>query len=242
MIFIERILYRELKAGIDRLIAKPSLYERFLVEGLSFDGMSVADREAVADEASRARQRFEADPPVVIHGYARVDGVFPCYAIVLGGESTDLDFLDEDAMDSYLDDVTDDDSREVYRDADGNRIDYHARRWGHNFDVYTYVDHPDLCLYYYYLSKQILAEARSGFLDADLDEITYTGAELAPDTRYLPSGMFVRRLGIKLASDQVYQELTRPGVGLGTQVAGIHVAEGDSDATGATASVTPYLE
>lgn len=242
MIFIERIIYRELRAGLDRLIAKPDIYEGFLLDGLDAEDLSGAEAEDARDEAARARQVFEANPPEVIHGYARVDGVFPCYAIVLGSESTDADFLGEEAMDSYLADYEDDDSRRVYLDGDGDRVDYHVRRWGHNFDVYTYADHPDLCLYYYYLCKQILAEARSDFLTADLDEIVYTGAELAPDTRYLPSGMFVRRLGVKLASDQVYRELVRPGIGAAARVSGIHVAEDDSDATGVAALVTPYVE
>ncbi|MBT8428503.1 MAG: hypothetical protein KJN79_01185 [Gammaproteobacteria bacterium] len=242
MIFIERVIYRELKAGVDRMVADPALFEKFILSGLIYEGMDLSALQEAEDEASRARQAFVADPPTVLHGYARVDGVFPCYAITLGGESTDQDYIGEDAMDSYLADPIDDDSRELYRDSDGNRLDPHIRRWGHNFDVFTYVDHPDSCLYYYYLAKQILAEARSAFIFADLDDINYNGADLAPDTRYLPSGMFVRRLGIKLMSDQEYFETTRPGVGQATSIAGAHVAEDDNDATGVTARTTTYRE
>lgn len=242
MIFIERIIYRELQAGLDRLIANPSLYEDFIRDGLTVDGLSASQLAGIADEADRARQVFEDTPPTVIHGYARVDGVFPCWAIVLGSESTDADYLGEDAMDNYLTDPGDDSTRQLYLDDDGNRQDWHIRRWGHNFDVFTYVDHPDLCLYYYYLCKQIFAESRTVFQAADLDEINYNGAELAPDTRYLPSGMFVRRLGVKMASDQTYMERMRPGVGPATQIAGVHVAEDANDATGTTPRVTSYRE
>lgn len=242
MIFIERIIYRELKTGLDRMIANPDLYEQFILEGLTTDDLTPAELAQVAAEATRARQAFEDNPPTIVHGYARIDGVFPCWAIVLGTESTDADYLGEDGMDSYLDDPMDDDSRQLYLDSDGNRVDPHVRRWGHNYEIYTYVDHPDLCLYYYYLAKQLLAEARSSFQVADLDEITYTGADLAPDTRYLPSGMFVRRFGIKMASDQVYNERVRQGVGKATSITGAHIAEDEDDATGADPSITTYTE
>lgn len=216
MIFIERIIFNVLTAGLARMIAKPELFEEFLLEG-----------GCGADEAARAREYFEATPPTIIHSYARTDGVFPCWAIVLGTESTEVDYLGEDAMDSYLDD---DMARQFYLDSEGNREDPHSRRWGHNFEIYTYADHPDLTLYFYYLAKQILAEGRSLFQEQDLDEITYTGADLAPDPRYLPSGMFVRKLGMRMASDQIYTERLRPGVGRATRIAGIHVSEEDDDA------------
>lgn len=242
MIFIERIIYRELKAGLDAMIANPELYEQFILEGLTPEDATADEQAQAAAEAARARQAFEDNPPTVVHGYARIDGVFPCWAIVLGAESTDADFIGEDGMDSYLDDPTDDDSRQVYRDYAGNRVDPHVRRWGHNYEIYIYVNHPDLCLYYYYLAKQLLAEARSSFQAEDLDEITYTGADLAPDTRYLPSGMFIRRFGIKMASDQVYNEKVRPGVGKATTIAGAHIAEDENDATGVDPSITTYTE
>jgi hypothetical protein len=54
--------------------------------------------------------------------------------------------------------------------------------------------------------------------------------------------MFTRRFGIKMASDQVYNERTRPGVGKATTIANIHVAEDDSDATGVTAGTTVTTE
>lgn len=231
MIFIERILYTVISDGLSELIADPELYEKFILGGLSYSGMSQQDSTRAKDEASRARAAFEANPPTVVHGFARVDGVFPCFAIVLGGESTEQDYLGEDAMDSYLDE----DERLVYLDEDGNRSDPHVRRWGHNFDIYTYADHPDLCLYYYYLAKQILVEAGHEFRAADLDEITLNGADMAPDMRYLPSGMFVRRLGMKLSSDQEYFGASREWA---SSIRGIHVAENSSDATGVDALVT----
>lgn len=240
--FIERIIYRELSAGIDRMIAEPALYEKFILNGLVYNGMSREKLIEAKDEASRAKSVFEERPPTVIHGYARVDGVFPCYAITLGSELTDQEYLGEDAMGSYLEDPTDEKSRLLYLDSDGNRIDPHIVRWTHNYDVYTYVDHPDLCLYYYYLARQILAEAHGAFLRDDLDNVDFNGAELAPDQRYLPSGMFVRRLGIKLASDQCFVEPREEGERFGASIAGTHVAEDANDATGVESNITPYQE
>jgi hypothetical protein len=241
--FIERIIFRVLSEGLQWYVEDPARFEDFIYQGLITEDSDAAELAAAADEASRARAQFEERAPEIIHGYARVDGVFPCWAIVLGGESTDTDYLGEDAFDTYLDNPEDDELERQWRlDADGNRADPHSRRWGHNFEVYTYVDHPDTCLYYYYLAKQVLAEGRSNFQARDLDEITYTGADLAPDPRYLPSGMFVRKLAMKMSSDQVYFERNRPGVGAGKTIGGAHVAEDDDDATGVDSNISVYTE
>lgn len=209
MIFIERILFSALSDGLDVLKAKPKLFEAFLVAG----GLSAA-------EALEQRAYFVEKPPTVLHGYARAGGVFPCWAITLGAESTDQDYLGEDA--SLLDS-----DGEMSFDEDGNPEDHHIRRWSHSYEIWTYADHPDACLYYYYLSKQLLQEARSSLQSSDLDEITFLGNELAPDPKYLPSDLFVRRLMISLKSEDCYVERLRPGTGLGTQVDGIHVREDD---------------
>ncbi len=242
MIFIERIIFRVLTAGLAEMIADPAKFEKFILDGLTDEGSTTDELTAAQDEAARAREYFEANPPTVLHGYARVDGVFPCWCITLGGESTDQDWLGQDDYDSYLLDPEDDESRVLCTDDDGNRVDPKTRRWGHNFEVWTYVDHPDLCLYFYYLAKQLLAEGFSSFQAVDLDEITYTGADMAPDTRYLPSGMFVRKLAMKTSSDQHYIERLRPGVGAASSIAGGHIAEDENDATGAKSNVTVNTE
>jgi len=112
--------------------------------------------------------------------------VVPVIAVVLGSESTVLDYLGEDG--SALDE-----EGEEYFDDEGNLVDAHVRRWEQRYDLYVYAEHPDEALYLYQLAKQIMVSGRGEFQAAGLDEITYSGAELAPDPRYMPSEMFTRR-------------------------------------------------
>lgn len=207
MIFIERIIYKILKNAVDYYITKPELFEQFLIDG----GLDV-------DEAANQKDFFISHQPNVIHGYARQGDNFPIWAITLGGESNDQDYLGEDA--SCIDE-----DEETYLDENGNPIDMHIRRWSHSFQVWTITDHPDVTLYYYYFCKKILQESKSLFQDEGIDEITFSGAELVPDPKYLPDSIFVRQLIINLKSDDIYHETVRPGVDRGKTIAGIHVPE-----------------
>lgn len=216
MIFIERIIYQALTNGLEEFKAKPTLFFQFLVDG----GIS-------EEEATRQQAYFEEHPPEIYHGYARADAQFPCYVITLGSESIETDYLDEDANPLDYD-------GEQYFDENGSPVDYHVRRWNHTFQVWTYADHPDVCIFYYYLSRFIIQQARTYFQQNDLDEMILSGAELTPDPRYQPSPMFIRQLTITIKSDDVYQEKLNPGVGRGRTITGIE-ADDSSDA-----GVTPY--
>jgi len=186
--FVERIIFTRLETQIDAMIAEPRLYERFLVDC----GLEEA-------EAKIARERWVERPVSVVHGYARGGTAFPVIAVVLGSESTVLDYLGEDG--SALDE-----EGEEYFDDEGNLVDAHVRRWEQRYDLYVYAEHPDEALYLYQLAKQIMVSGRGEFQAAGLDEITYSGAELAPDPRYMPSEMFTRRFSVTLRADEQYLE------------------------------------
>lgn len=220
--FIERIIYNRLVNGLQPYLDNPKLFRKFLVDG----GIS-------AEEAEEGRRYFAGDqtsdpvldarPPHPIMGFAQPGGPFPAWAVTLGNENTAQDYLGEDGSGR-------DEYGEIYEDPEtGELIDAKVRRWDHRYDVFTYVDHPDAALYYYELCKKILVSGRSVFQQADLDEITYQGAELAPDQKYLPPGIFVRRFSVQLKSDFEYsdelpaqvgdEEVTATlGVGLGSTV------------------------
>lgn len=211
--FVERILFNVVEERLQWYINDPKRYKQFLLDG----GLTET-------EAENAREAFESRPPTTIHGYARQGGYFPCFALVLGNESTAQDYLGETVMGF-------DEDGEYYVDVNtGDRVDIHSRRWENRYDWYVYADHPDSCLYYYYLLRHIMLSSLTRLQDSDLDEITYSGAELAPDPRYLPSDMFTRRFTVTLRSDEPYVEDFKPSIGQGASIEGIAIdTDGTSD-------------
>jgi|WetSurMetagenome_2_1015567.scaffolds.fasta_scaffold32790_3 hypothetical protein len=231
--FIERLIFTRLEKQFEALKADPRIYERFLLDcGLD------------AEEALIGRQRWEERPASVVHGYSRGGAPFPVVALVLGQESTVQDYLGEDGEPLGED-------GEEYLDDEGNRVDAHVRRWEHRYDLYVYAEHPDEALYLYQLVKQIMVSGRKEFLDADLDEITYSGAELAPDPRYMPSEMFTRRFSITLRADVQYNDsleappfATMRGIAVAddepTEAAGLTPTQ-QEELSAAVSKVVPYI-
>lgn len=211
MIFIERMIKSILAEGLQEFIDNPVKFKEFLIDG------GLTETEAAEQQAF-----FEETPPNIILGHARTGDGFPLWVIMLGSETTDQDYLDEAG--SFIDE-----NGSEYIDDHGNPIDYHIRRWAHSYPIITMTTHPDVTLYYYYLSKYIMQEKRTRLQDLALDEITFSGNELTPDEKYLPSDLFVRQLVISLKSDDSYRETYRPGVGLGKRIEGIHSPEEDTD-------------
>lgn len=217
---VERAIKRVLEAAIQPYLDSPALFKAFLIdEGLD------------EDEADGAATYIEANPPHVNLGYPRQNSSFPYVAITVGQETTAQDWLGEDAE-------TLDDDGEYYTDDDGNPVDHYERRWDHRFDIYLYTDNADTCSWYYALLRRVLMQARPVFQAAPyhLDEITYSGAELVPDARYLPTNIYTRRLSMQCRSDQAYELSTQRG----TSIVGAHVDDGVT--TDVTAEVTPYVE
>jgi len=215
--FWERIIYNRLVDGLQPYLDDPRKFKKFLTDNGLLEAEAEEARRYFAGDAV-SDPVLEARPPHPIMGYARPGGPFPTWAVTLGNESTDQDYLGEDGSGR-------DDDGEIYIDPEtGVPIDWKIRRWGHRYDVLTYVDHPDVCRYYYELCKHILVSGRSLFQSEDLDEITYQGAEMAPDPRYLPPNIFVRRFSISLRADQTYKDevpegsTATLGVGLGRQI------------------------
>jgi hypothetical protein len=196
-VLAERQVQDRLEARIEWYKADSRRFERMLLE----NGVG-------ADEASRARSQFDDEPPAVIQGYARQGGVFPCVAIVLGVDENADDYLGEDAP--FLgesDDPDAEDGLDYYRDEEtGAILDPHMRRWNTRLDLYLYADHPDVTRYLYKLVKHILVSSRAHWHSLNFEEVTYSGAELAPDPRYLPADMFTRRFSMTFRYHDYYTD------------------------------------
>ena len=191
---LERLIYRILDEGRTHINEDPSFIEQYFCQ---FDLMP---QETAAIRDYWLSKRFHrrnldntAYEPVtgvnIVHQYPRISEQpqFPCWAIVLVGENEHDDkgrFLGND-----LDDII----------FDGELVSQDGSVLKKTYAVFTYSDNPDVTLYYYELSKcflrrarDILASAENGVLDT-----AFSGNDMAPDPRYEPEHMFVRRLQIE---------------------------------------------
>jgi hypothetical protein len=237
----ERILFEVINAGLEWYKDKPERFERFLQE----------DQELSAEEAVKGKLYFgggtnedgdtvPAKPPTLIHGYARTGGPFPCWALTLGAEVIETDFLGKDAP------FLDSDGEHFVDSETGRIVDPKARRMRYTYNIMVHADHPDICIYYYHLLKSIVMQSQDTLENRDVEELEFSGQDMAPDPRYLPSDMFTRLLQVIVRGDETWCVRTFPEPGPKT-VTGIHVdADGSGVPDGATggekALVAPYTE
>lgn len=225
MSMAERTIYRIIKSGLAVFTDRPSRFEKFLLTEVELD----------ADEAAKGRLYFAggvldgetipARPPTLVHGYARQGGPFPCWALTLAGERRSTDYLNQDgaALDEDGDPFIDEDS--------GRVVDAKYRRVEYTMNILVITDHPDVTLWYYHLLKYILLAQMEVLEAAHLDDLDLSGADLAPDARYLPADMYARSLTLTVQTDETWS--TEIAGGGGTRVSGIHVDDDDGYTVGA---------
>jgi hypothetical protein len=238
---VERVLFEVISAGLEWYKDKPGRFERFLS----------ADQELSAEEAAHGRLYFEggtledgtevpAKPPTLIHGYARTGGPFPCWAMVLGGEKIATDYLGKDA--SFLDS----DGENFYDEETGEIVDPKIRRMSYTFNILVHADHPDVCIWYYHLLKSIVMQSQDMLEERDVEDLEFSGQDMAPDPRYLPSDVFTRLLQVIVQGDEVWCERTFPAPGP-KSLTGLYIDDDGSQAPvgaegGEKALVVPYTE
>jgi len=236
---IERVLYEVINAGLEWYKADSARFERFLVD----------KQELSTEEAAKGRIYFgggtledgtvvDAKPPTLIHGYARTGGPFPCWALTLGGEVIETDYLGKDAP------FLDSDGENFYDPETGDVVDPKARRMKYTFNIMVHADHPDVCIWYYHLLKTIVMESQDTLEDRDVEDLDFTGQDMAPDPRYLPADMFTRLFQVNVRGDEVWCERSYPAPGPKT-ITGLHIDDdGSGTPVGATGGekslVTPY--
>jgi hypothetical protein len=237
---VERQLYAVIEEGLQYFIDEPVRFEIFLNEELRLS----------AEEAAKVRIYFEggtdadgntveASPPTIVHGYARTGGLFPCLPLTLGSENIAQDYLGKDAP--FLDS-----DGERYVDArTGAVVDPKARRFEYVFNLMVIADHPDITRYYYSLLKHILMSGQDELEERDVEDMTLSGTDLAPDARYLPSDMFIRNLAVTCQGDETWSEnLPSPWtdqVNVAIDDTGEGATEGSAD-NSVTAGVTPVAD
>lgn len=217
---LERLIYRAISEGIAYLKENPQeLVDFFCTQAL----LSKAESEKIRDH-------FLKDPPHVIHGYARSDSEFPLYAITLTSQSQSQSFIGDDGL--YHDDPSDSHFGE----------DDWAAVFDYSYNVITYAQHPDVTLYYFHLLISMLIQAESLFKGlGNAFDVSYSGADMAPDSMTMPAGLFVRRCQVTMKR-QYTQPVLGTKVGRAWVLSGLHVADGSTGDRigGVSAQVTTF--
>ena len=232
----ERTLYDVIAAGLAWFREEPARYERFLIE------------TGVVTEAEAARARLyfaggvdptdgstvKARPPSLIHGYARTGGPMPCWAITLGGDDVATDYLGKDAS------LLDSDGEYFYDPESGQVVDPKIRRFRYVFPIMVYAEHPDICRQYYNLLKFIVMSSQDLLEERDVEDMTLSGRDLAPDPRFLPDFIFGRVLTVTVEGDETWTEEFAAGFGRG--VRGLLVNDESSPTPDPERGITVYTD
>ena len=145
------------------------------------------------DEKSKARAYFKDHAPQVIQGYPRVDAEFPLFAVTLTSDSEANRYVGT--------------SEHAATDLIGTKTGVEFNKWTQGvFTIFVYASHPDLCSWYYRVLRRICNVGIQFLISEGLDNPSITGAELAPDPRYTPDNLFVRRLTLTVEYDEEWND------------------------------------
>ena len=208
-------------------------FEQFLIQRMRLGEEEAAKaRLYFAGGTNSAGETIEARPPTLVHGFAHTGGPFPCWALTLGGERTVNDYIGEDGL------LLDSEGEKWIDPNTGRVVDPKLCRVEYTFVILNIADHPDIVVYYYQLLKYILRKNHQTLIEADLDGLSLTGADMMPDPRYLPSDVFARQLTVTVQSDELWFEEFD---GEGTSVAVIHVDDSGEGRTIGAGSVDALI-
>lgn len=197
---LERLIYTALVDGIELFKANPDAIVEFF------------ETEAMLEtaEAEEIRDYFLANPPTVVHGYARSDAKFPLMAITLTSQQTGQRFMGE--------------SGGMFSDPED--ADFGADRYvtifNYTYNIIVYAQNPDVVLYYFHMAMHFLIDAFPEFRDCGIFDLNYGGSDMTPDASTTPAGLFMRRLQLSM-SRQYTQPLAGSKLGRAWQVQGMHI-------------------
>lgn len=214
---IQRYLYDTLKQGVQEILGEMSIIDDIFRVNYCLE----------QSEVDSIKTAFQANPPNVIHHYARSESEFPLWSVVLESEEESEHYIGDDA--GMIDEPDD-----PLFGAD--RI---ASIFTHHYAILTYTEHPDLTLYYYEIAKAILVVAplkSQGLFNTHL-----SGMDVMPDPQYIPEHLFVRKM--RFSADREFERIDKDSkLGKAFRVEGIHVDSSGSPSSvgGAKTLVTPY--
>lgn len=198
---LERLLYKAIVDGIAAVTEDPSLLVEF------FECEALLEH----DEAVKIKDYFLANPPSVIHGYARLDAKFPLYAITLTSQGQGQSFVGDEG--GFISDPSDPEFGS----------DQWASIFNYTYNIITYAQNPDVVIYYFHLLQRFIIGAENLFKnDANAYDLSYSGADMAPDSATMPAGLFMRRFQVSM-SRQYTQLVEGSKLGRAWKVQGMHI-------------------
>lgn len=141
-------------------------------------------------ERGKVRTIWEQNPPSVVQGFARTDSPFPLYALTLGGEQPNQDYIGL--------------GEQAFLNQAGTTKagqEFHKRTQG-TFTIFVYTEHPDWTAWNYRIMRHILNVGTKYLVGRGLQEPTLSGADLMPDPQYTPDNLFTRRLTITVEFEE----------------------------------------
>ena len=172
-----------LKQGVSAITSDPTLLNPILSDLSDNDLTSI-------------RTYWTNHPPIVLSGYARSEGPFPCFAITLTSEEIAQDYVGVGQEAYFLG------SPPVYNPSDDKQGSEYKRRVTGTYGIHIYAEHPDVCSLYYRVARRIMNVGMWRLLEGALNEPVLSGQELAPDASYTPDNLFVRRLSVTVEYEE----------------------------------------
>jgi hypothetical protein len=220
---LERLIFDVISAGVAEYVRDRRKIERLMLR------RGIAEAEAVA-----IRDVFQRFAPSVIHQYPRETTKFPCYAIILGEEHEATQFLDDGGA-TIGPDMVEDLIAQGYEGALQR-----TSVWETHFHLLVASDEsggPDQTIVNYHVLRDILNWSRTHLKEHGVLVTRMSGSDLAPDPKYAPAYLFMRRLTLTVQAEaQTIEE--RDEIVRG--VAGMHTNDGVI--TSVNTLVTPYTE
>lgn len=213
---IQRFLFDSLQDGIAQITQDLTILDQLFEEVYELEPDEIAAIKTFWENPNGIK---EAGPPKVIHGYLRKDIEIPVYSITLQNESEAQTWLNNDS--GQVEDILDPDFG----------ADIKGSIWSHRYDIHIYHEHPDVVSYLYEIAKSILLASMDFFSDKGLFDIDISGADLAPDPRYIPEHLFARRM--TFACQRCFTRIDKDSKGgKAFKVGGIHVEGGSNSSVG----------
>lgn len=216
---IQRYLYSLLTTGIETYQADEALLDDLFEELYELE----------SSEIQAIKTYFQSKGLRVVNGYPRRTTDWPAVAIILAGESEFEPYVGNYAG--------------IIDDGELMGAEIEGSIWRHNFQLPVATEHPDVTAYLYEMIKSILFAGLQTLLNLGCFQFTFEGADLAPDTRYMPEQLFVRQLTFGCSREFALID-RQSRLGKAFRVAGIHVDSAGSpgDVGGVKTLVEPYGE